>query len=427
MDIIENVGAKKPSSNKKKAGILAGIGAAGVVGLLSLSLVSAPTIETINLSGTIPSGGKVAGNMESSDAMIGVPWQSHNYLATDSLSKESGRGNVYRVVSNSSAETVLSKLASAFDVKGEKLDMNELYGIKDESSNLSYGIVIEYPQEDIARGEVSVGSDGEKSVTVVETTNGVDWTKPSLSVWQANNQAVSSWYYNSGNIFEKSNTSETDAKKLAEGILANLGYDVNSFKFSTYKSAWSTSVYASLLVGGEATAISFNFEFQGDSELTSAYGQDFKLIELGETSLISAYDSAKNRANDYRYYGQPYYEFSGVFGLAAYADSAKSSVFTTEPSSPSVSIDAPEVTVNGDEPVVISDYEGSDPFIPIEEPQDIETINIKLIKSELVWLLVYDNNGVGYLVKGYTLSDGKDVSVSVIAVPDDMLNLPPKN
>lgn len=450
MEIIEKAESEQSSVNNKKTkvGIFAGAGAAGLAGLLAFNLFTAPALSVINLGGSGMGNLTGVSSEMAGDAKLSMPWVNYTYVAGEGLSREASNGGVYQIANNGDAKSVLRELVQIFNVEGKVVEEYEYkYENEDDKSiSINFGTeiivqggTVSEPYEGDGMGEPSKdNTDSSDSNNEYKT---VDWMKPSLYVWQSSKNAAVSWsYYAGGDGSSNNTTSEEVALSKSEDVLKSLGYSVSDFQKKANVSEWGTTVTASLIVDGELTSIGFWFEYSGDGVLRSVSGQSFSLVKLGDTELISAYDAANTRAGDWRYYGQPYYDYSFGVGIAAKVSSDASTSANEEANraeqeylSKALDSIADMYGVNGSGEVEPSTTETDAPVVdepvdvlpPVDEYTEPEEVEVTLSKSKIVWLTIYDTKGVAFIVKGYELSnEDKSISLHIIAVPDSLINLP---
>jgi len=208
--------------------------------------------------------------------------------------------------------------------------------------------------------------------------------------------------------------SAEEALEAAKALYAELGYDVGTLDFETYADEWGANVSVYLLLNGARSPLGMSIGFGAEGAVTWASGMLATPVAASDYPLVSV-EQAVERLNDET--GR-YLYFGGV-GPMARAETATQGA--------PVEAVAPEPgdqvgdTVAIDQPVCDP---AADCVIEPVDPADLEPITVTLTDVRLDLTMVWDADGVVWLLPAYTFSDADGGMYTVIAIDDSFISLP---
>ena len=381
-----------------------GLGVAGSAAVVAVALVITSTPQPlIQLSGM-----QGARNNESAAAQMDVgsdkmmmPFNYFEFLAGPNLSDEPGKGQVYKLVRQSTPEEVLKNVAAVLGVSGS---------------------IKKYP--DFAEGNPGYFFGQSDDPWGYDSKNAV------ISLWWL---GTASWNYSNPIAFPDSVCEETDeagncvayqqfqptpellpteAEAVAKAleVFNATGLQVSASDIRVEISEWGVNASASMSVGGQPTNLEWYLGWSSTGEISYAGGHSVAAESMGTFDTVSAL-AAVDRLSDWRWSGSP----SGIFYQRF------QSTVSIEP--------APYVRDNeagvseGSEPGSAGDSSiGDEPMPgPMPEPQ---TLTLTILESESALLSVWDANGEVWLVPGWILINDQGWFGAVISVIEGVIELP---
>ena len=385
------------SQNLRRASLGLAVGGSAAAVAVAMVLTSAPT-PLIQLSGM-----QGARNTESAPAQSDVgaskmmmPYVNFEYLAGPDLSKETGSGQVFKLVRQSTPEEVLANVAAIFGVEGT---------------------LKKYP--DFA--ETNPGYFFGQS----DDPWGYDGKNPVISLWWS---GTASWNYSNPIAYPESKCEETDAdgncttwtefkptpellpsKEEATAkaleVFNATGLDVSASEIRIDASEWGVSASASMSVDGQPTNVEWYLGWSSTGILSYAGGHSVAAEAMGTFDTISAL-SAVERLADWRWSGSPSGLFYQRFQPQVYA----------EPAPYIRSGEATSDSESADSSIAIDPMPGEE-FVP-------ETVTLTVVESESALLSVWDANGEVWLVPGYILINDQGWFGAVISLIEGVIELP---
>lgn len=451
---LVNPKARRATALAGATGALATIAAVAVV----TTSVFGPQEPLFTLAGGM--GGEGAAlSAESADTRI-AQWVEYRYVAGESLSKDSGRGEVYQLVLTGTPESVLTDVGQVFGITG---DINE-----------SLYFDPAYPSYVIGSREW----DGGPSVTINWMGTGSWWysdpaayPEPDCPEVDPNTEPDSDG--DPDRVIEESDIiecvytaptgsfpSEAEAKRLAADIFSQTGFPVEANDVRVlYADEWGMSLAASLTVAGEETAIEWALGIAPGGIISYASGHSITVENRGEFDTISAYDAVE-RLEDGNWWGSPGPEFYDNQPMIAEARLAEDTTDTntsdtntdtsTDPStdtpvSDTDSNDGEMSEGSGTDPETPTDT-SSDPTEPTEPTPDTpvdsgevieplpgddvpiqtepEVVEVTVTSAKDALLLVYDQSGGAWFVPGFVMVHDQGWWVSVISLIEGVIQMP---
>ena len=381
-----------------------GLGVAGSAAVVAVALVITSTPQPlIQLSGM-----QGARNNESAAAQMDVgsdkmmmPFNYFEFLAGPNLSDEPGKGQVYKLVRQSTPEEVLKNVAAVLGVSGS---------------------IKKYP--DFAEGNPGYFFGQSDDPWGYDSKNAV------ISLWWL---GTASWNYSNPIAFPDSVCEETDeagncvayqqfqptpellpteAEAVAKAleVFNATGLQVSASDIRVEISEWGVNASASMSVGGQPTNLEWYLGWSSTGEISYAGGHSVAAESMGTFDTVSAL-AAVDRLSDWRWSGSP----SGIFYQRF------QSTVSIEPA-PYVRDNAAGVS-EGSEPGSAGDSSiGDEPMPgPMPEPQ---TLTLTILESESALLSVWDANGEVWLVPGWILINDQGWFGAVISVIEGVIELP---
>jgi hypothetical protein len=379
--------------------IALGLGVAGSAAVVAVALVITstpqPLIQLSGMQGARNSESAAAQMDVGSDKMM-MPFNYFEFVAGPNLSDETGTGQVYKLVRQSTPEEVLKNVAEVFGVAGS---------------------IKRYP--DFAEGNPGYffgqsddpwGYDGENAV---------------ISLWWL---GTASWNYSNPVAFPDSVCEETDkagncvayrefqptpellptqAEALAKAleVFNATGLQVSASDIRIEISEWGVNASASMSVAGQPTNLEWYLGWSSTGEISYAGGHSVAAESMGTFDTISA-RAAVERLADWRWSGSPSGLFYQRFQPRAIAD--------------------PAPFRNNEEPLAEgSEGESTIAIEPMPEPMpEPETLVLTILESESALLSVWDANGEVWLVPGWILINDQGWFGAVISLIEGVIALP---
>jgi len=386
------------SQNLRRASLGLAVGGSAAAVAVAMVLTSAPT-PLIQLSGMQGSANpeSVSARMDGgADKMMMMPYVNFEYVAGPNLSSETGSGQVFKLVRQSTPEEVLANVAAVFGVEGT---------------------IKKYP--DFA--ETNPGYFFGQS----DDPWGYDGKNPVISLWWS---GTASWNYSNPIAYPESKCEQTDADgnctawtefqptpellptkdeatAKALEVFNATGLDVSASEIRIDASEWGVSASASMTVDGQPTNVEWYLGWSSTGVLSYAGGHSVAAEAMGTFDTISAL-SAVDRLADWRWSGSP------------------SGIFYQRFQPPMVAEPAPYVK-SGE---ATADTESSDSSIAIDpmpgEQIEPETVTLTVVESESALLSIWDANGEVWLVPGYILVNDQGWFGAVISLIEGVIELP---
>jgi hypothetical protein len=385
------------SQNLRRASLSLAVGGSAAAVAVAMVLTSAPT-PLIQLSGM-----QGARNTESaapqSDVAAGkmmMPFVNFEYIAGPNLSNETGSGQVFKLVRQSTPEEVLANVAAVFGVEGT---------------------IKKYPDFAETNPGYFFGQSNDPW--------GYDGKNPVISLWWS---GTASWNYSNPIAYPESKCEETDAdgnctawtefqptpellpsKEEATAkaleVFNATGLDVSASEIRIDASEWGVSASASMYVDGQPTNVEWYLGWSSTGVISYAGGHSVAAEAMGTFDTISAL-SAVERLADWRWSGSP----SGLFYQRFQPP------MMTEPAPYVKNVEATADSEAADSSIAIDPMPGED-FVP-------ETVTLTVVESESALLSVWDANGEVWLVPGYILVNDQGWFGAVIALIEGVIELP---
>jgi hypothetical protein len=387
------------SQNLRRASLGFAVGGSAAAVAVAVVLTSAPA-PLIQLSASMQAPGNArsaTAEMDgSADKMMMMPYINFEYVAGANLSSETGSGQVFKLVRQSTPEEVLANVAAVFGVEGT---------------------IKKYP--DFA--ETNPGYFFGQS----DDPWGYDGKNPVISLWWS---GTASWNFSNPIAYPESKCEQTDAdgnctawtefkptpellptKEEATAkaleVFNATGLDVSASEIRIDSSEWGVSASASMYVDGQPTNVEWYLGWSSTGVLSYAGGHSVSAEAMGTFDTISTL-SAVDRLADWRWSGSP----SGIFYQRFQPP------MMTEP--------APYLKSDGS----AAESESSDSSIAIDpmpgEQIEPETVTLTVVESESALLSIWDANGEVWLVPGYILVNDQGWFGAVIALIEGVIELP---
>lgn len=209
-----------------------------------------------------------------------------------------------------------------------------------------------------------------------------------------------------------------EALETAKTLYGELGYDVSTLEFETYADEWSANVTAYVLLNGARSPMSMSIGFGAEGAVTWASGLLATPVPAADYPLVSV-EQAIERLNDetgrYLYFGG-----MGPMARAEATETVPAELVDPAPTDPATPEQVGD-TIAIDQPVCDP---AADCVIEPIDPADLEPITVTLTDVELGLTMVWDADGVVWLLPAYTFSDADGGQYSVIAIDDSFISLP---
>ncbi len=385
------------SQNLRRASLGLAVGGSAAAVVVAVVLTSAPTplIQLSGMQGARNSESAAAQSDLGADKMM-LPFVKFEYLAGPDLSKETGSGQVFKLVRQSTPEEVLANVAAVFGVEGT---------------------IKKYP--DFA--ETNPGYFFGQS----DDPWGYDGKNPVISLWWS---GTASWNYSNPIAYPESKCEETDAagnctawtefkptpellptKEEATAkaleVFNATGLDVSASEIRIDASEWGVSASASMYVDGQPTNVEWYLGWSSTGVISYAGGHSVAAEAMGTFDTISAL-SAVDRLADWRWSGSP----SGIFYQRFQPP------MVAEPAPYVKGGETSSDSAPADSSIAIDPMPGEE-FVP-------ETVTLTVIKSESALLSVWDANGEVWLVPGYIMINDQGWFGAVIGLIEGVIELP---
>ena len=385
------------SQNLRRASLGLAVGGSAAAVAVAMVLTSAPT-PLIQLSGMQGSANpeSVSARMDGGADKMMMPYVNFEYMAGPNLSSETGSGQVFKLVRQSTPEEVLANVAAVFGVEGT---------------------IKKYP--DFA--ETNPGYFFGQS----DDPWGYDGKNPVISLWWS---GTASWNYSNPIAYPESKCEQTDADgnctawtefqptpellptkdeatAKALEVFNATGLDVSASEIRIDASEWGVSASASMTVDGQPTNVEWYLGWSSTGVLSYAGGHSVAAEAMGTFDTISAL-SAVDRLSDWRWSGSP----SGIFYQRFQPP------MMTEPAPYIKSGEASSDSAPADSSIAIDPMPGEE-FVP-------ETVTLTVVESESALLSVWDANGEVWLVPGYILVNDQGWFGAVISLIEGVIELP---
>lgn len=376
-------------------GFAVGGSAAAVAVAMVLTSAPAPLIQLSGMQGARNTESAAAQMDGGSDKMM-MPFNYFEFIAGDNLSDETGSGEVYKLVRQSTPEKVLRNVAEVFGVEGS---------------------IKKYP--DFA--ETNPGYFFGQS----EDPWGYDGKNPVISLWWS---GTASWNYSNPIAYPESQCEETDADgncttwtefkptpellpsreealEKALQVFNATGLTVSAQDVRVEISDWGVNASASMTVAGSPTNVEWYLGWSSTGVLSYAGGHSVAAEPMGTFDTISAL-SAVDRLADWRWSGSPSGLFYQRFQPRAIG----------EPAPFVESGDSVAEGSEGQSSVSVEPMPGTQP-----EP---ETLTLTILEAESALLSVWDANGEVWLVPGWILINDQGWFGAVISLIEGVIELP---
>lgn len=399
-------------------------------GLASLAAIAVVTTSVLSPPGplfTLADGGPGMGAAESgvaeSSDLRTAPYIDYRYIPGDTLSRESGRGEVFQLQLSGTPETVLHEVGSVFDIAGE-VEETDYFDSR-------------YPTYVIGSQSRSGGA----SVTITWLGTGPWMYFNPVSYPESDCHNSGEGGVSDGNtdrpLFECSSPTPTgpipavaEAQARAAEIFSQTGLPVSANQVRViYADEWGISLSASLNVAGEDTAIEWSVGFGPDGIITYATGHSLAVESRGTFDTISAHDAVL-RIQQGVWSGSPGHEFYKNIPPFAQSQAADDSDIPMG-NEPAKSSDSPPNEIHPKLP--LSDSEVLNDTNEVVEPlpvdgvlpsAEVEIVESVVTKASPALLLVYDANGGAWLVPGFVMIHDQGTWISTIRLAEGIIQMP---
>lgn len=378
---------------------MVGLAGSATVGVIAVALVLGstpkPIIQLAGMQGARNSESAASVMDGGADKMF-MPYLSFEYQAGDGLSNESGSGQVYQLIRQSTPEQVLAQVADVFGVEGK---------------------VNKYPGFDQTNQGYFFGSSDDPW--------GYDEQNPVISLWWS---GTASWNYSNPIAYPQSVCEETDAEgncsrwqdykatpellpseqeAIAKAIevFSATGLEVTESDIRLDMSEWGVSASATMYVDGMPTNIEWYLGWSSTGEISYAGGHSVAAEAVGNFETISAL-AAVERLSDWRWSGSP----AGLYYQKYQPPMAVGEPMTLRDGQESAS-DQPTSTDVSPEPMPEASFEP-------------EVVTLTITESENALLSVWDANGEVWLVPGFIMVNDQGWFSAIISLIDGVLELP---
>jgi hypothetical protein len=375
-------------------------GSAAVVAIaLVISSSSQPLIQLSGVQGA-RNNESAAAQMDIGSDKMWLPYQSFEYTAGEGLSSESGSGEVYKLVRQSTPEAVLANVARLFGVSGT---------------------VQKYPDFNEDNPGYFFGSSTDPW--------GYDGKNPVISLWWS---GTASWNYSNPIAYPESECIETDdggncnnwrefeptpellpsreeAVAKALEVFTATGLEVKASEIRVDISDWGVNAYAAMYVDGQPTNVEWYLGWSSTGVISYAGGHSVAAESMGSFETVSEV-SAVDRLADWRWSGSP----SGIFyerfqpRFTAQAEPMREDI--EGESSPSTPEESSDTSIAVDP----MPGDGSTP----------EIVTLTIVQAESALLSVWDANGEVWLVPGFILINDQGWFGAVISLIEGVIALP---
>lgn len=358
------------------------------------TVVRQPLIS-LSESGTAAQTGQ-ANQFADSKMMMPNPF-SYNYLASDSLSIESGTGKVYELQLSGEPKIILQRVADALDVEGSISEP--------EYSTSQYPVFI-------------IGSkDGTGASATINWSGTGSWwfndpqayPMPDCKNWNSADDG-SKYCVEYEEQIPTPNLLPTKEQMIVQAakIFATTGHRVDSTEIQTSSSDWGASAYASLQIGGQDSPIEWTVSWGPTGKIGSVSGHSVKAIDRGDFKTISD-KAAVARISDWRYSGQ-----------LAQSSWTK---YQSNPGGEAIAFDGIAKSLPSQKN---TDAESTTEPAPEQSPEPSPTpITVTIDKAIKAQLMIWDKSGKPWLVPGVMLFADKgwlypvfNLEAGVVELPD---------
>jgi hypothetical protein len=385
------------SQNLRRASLGLAVGGSAAAVAVAMVLTSTPT-PLIQLSAMQGSANpeSVSARMDGGADKMMLPYMNFEYVAGPNLSTETGSGQVFKLVRQSTPEEVLANVAAVFGVEGT---------------------IKKYPDFAETNPGFFFGQSNDPW--------GYDGKNPVISLWWS---GTASWNYSNPIAYPESKCEETDADgnciawtefqptpellpSEEEAIATALevfnatGLDVSASEIRIDASEWGVSASASMYVDGQPTNVEWYLGWSSTGVLSYAGGHSVAAEAVGTFDTISALD-AVDRLADWRWSGSPAGIFYQRFQPIAF----------NEPAPYVKSGEATADSESADSTIAIDPMPGEE-FVP-------ETVTLTILESESALLSIWDASGEVWLVPGYILVNDQEWFGAVISLIEGVIELP---
>ena len=385
------------SQNLRRASLGLAVGGSAAAVAVAMVLTSTPT-PLIQLSAMQGSANpeSVSARMDGGADKMMMPYMNFEYVAGPNLSTETGSGQVFKLVRQSTPEEVLANVAAVFGVEGT---------------------IKKYPDFAETNPGYFFGQSNDPW--------GYDGKNPVISLWWS---GTASWNYSNPIAYPESKCEETDADgnciawtefqptpellpSEEEAIATALevfnatGLDVSASEIRIDASEWGVSASASMYVDGQPTNVEWYLGWSSTGVLSYAGGHSVVAEAVGTFDTISALD-AVDRLADWRWSGSPASVFYQRFQPIAF----------NEPAPYAKRGEATDDSESADSTIAIDPMPGEE-FVP-------ETVTLTILESESALLSIWDASGEVWLVPGYILVNDQEWFGAVISLIEGVIELP---
>lgn len=397
--------------------------AAVAVALISVPLVVPAGQQPLFSLASSGQAGAESSKMSAEMSDMMMPWVSYNYVPSEELSRDRGRGAVYKFELSGDPAGRANELAAVFAVDGKA--SKSMYF---DAAYPSYVV----GSEDWTDKSIYVSWYGTGSWSY--SNPAADVQQPCINPMGADPQTTECFEYAAP--ITNLNPSKDDAAQLASEMFGKTGLTVAASDIDVYRDEYVTVATAALVVGGDKVAVEWSATWTGSGELSSVVGHSGKFVSVGEYDTVSAYD-AVTRLNDWRWSGM--IPWDGQFWPMAYSRAVSSDGVTSSDSGDSSTdntvTDAtpePDATMTEEPAVEPSETPDTDveptvePTIdpeplPIETPE-VVTITVSDMTPRLV--MVWDADGNAWLVPGFTTKGESQWTSAVVSLIEGIIRLP---
>jgi len=392
---------------------------------VAVALISVPLVAPVGqqpLFSLASSGGQTSAqsskmSAEMSDMMM--PWVSYNYVPSEELSRERGRGSVYKFELSGDPMARANELAKAFGLAGQ--------AAKSMYYDAAYPTYV-VGSEDWTEESIYVSWYGTGSWSY--SNPAADVQQPCINPMGADPQTTECFEYAAP--ITNLNPSEVEAAQLASELFGKTGLSVSASEIDVYRDEYVTVATAALIVGGDKVAVEWSATWTGSGTLSTVVGHSGQFVSVGEYETVSAHE-AVSRLNDWRWSGV--IPWDGQFWPMAYSRGVSSDAVTSSESGDSPTdntvtdatpepapsaIEAPAV-----EPTAMPSTDGEPTIepepLPIETPE-VVTVTVTSMTAQLV--MVWDADGNAWLVPGFTTKGESQWTSAVVSLIEGILRLP---
>lgn len=358
---------------------------------------------------------------EMSDMMM--PWVSYNYVPSEELSRERGRGTVYKFELSGDAAGRANELAEVFGVDGT--------AAKSMYFDAAYPTFVVGP-EDWTEKNIYVSWYGTGSWSYSDPS--ADVQQPCINPMNADPQTTECFEFAAPIV--DLNPSKEEAATIAVDLFGKTGLTVAESDIEVYRDEYVTVATASLIVDGDEVAVEWSATWTGSGKLSSVVGHSGTVVRVGDYDTVSAFD-AVSRFNDWRWSGT--IPWDGRYGPMAYSRSVSSDGVTSnetdDPTGGNTETDGssePETSVTEEpivEPTEAPTEEPGTVVEPTVEPEplpmetpEVVTVTVTDMTARLV--MVWDADGNAWLVPGFSSETDSPWISAVVSLIEGVLRLP---